>query len=532
MEWIADPTIWVALATLITLEIVLGIDNVVFIAILSEKLPERLRDKARITGLCLALVMRLVLLASLSWLLTLNQPLFAIEGHGFSARELILLLGGIFLLFKASLELTERLEGKDQQVGSQRKTVKFWPVVAQIVVLDAVFSLDSVITAIHIAENNLPIMVTAVVIAMVIMLIASKWLAHFVNDHPTIVILCLSFLLMIGFSLVAEGFGFHIPKEYLYAAITFSVIIEFFNQLARFNRRKYLSSRGSLRERTAEAVLNLLGGRAKETTIDEHSADLVATKKEDNEDDVFSAQELEMIERVLGLAKRTVGSIMTSRHDIEYMDISASQEEQKAIIAKNQHTRLVVTEETATDEPIGVIHVNDLLKQMLRDDTIDLQQVIKQPLVFPERLSLLTALEQFREAQTHFAFVTDEFGSIEGIVTLTDVMETIAGNLPVEGDEIDARHDFFTDEEGNWIVHGYVPIDDLITHVPIPVENKREYYTLAGFLMEYTQEIPKAGDVIIIGDWRFEILQVESHRILQVKIAHVKPDVPEDKAPD
>ena len=194
MEWIADPAIWVALATLITLEIVLGIDNVVFIAILSEKLPERLRDKARITGLCLALVMRLILLASLCWLLTLNQPLFAIEGHGFSARELILLLGGIFLLFKASLELTERLEGKDQQVGSQRKTVKFWPVVAQIVVLDAVFSLDSVITAIHIAENNLPIMVAAVVIAMVIMLIASKWLAHFVNDHPTIVILCLSFL--------------------------------------------------------------------------------------------------------------------------------------------------------------------------------------------------------------------------------------------------------------------------------------------------------------------------------------------------
>ena len=524
MEWIADPTIWIALATLVTLEIVLGIDNLVFIAILSDKLPPSQRDRARITGLSLALLMRLVLLASLSWLLTLNNTLFTVYEHGFSARELILLLGGIFLLFKASLELSERLEGKDHHNTQQRKVVRFWPVVTQIVVLDAVFSLDSVITAIHVAENNLPVMVVAVVIAMAVMLLASKWLTNFVNAHPTIVILCLSFLLMIGFSLVAEGLGFHIPKEYLYAAIAFSVIIEFFNQLARFNRRRYLSTTGSLRERTAEAVLRLLSGNRQKTELDDSTAALTAPSSKENQkaNDVFAPQELQMIERVLGLAKRSIGSIMTSRHDLEYIDLSDSIEQQRAVIEKNLHTRLVITEDSSTDEPIGVVHVNDLLKQQLNQNQIDLKQLVKQPLIFPETLSLLMALEQFRIGQTHFAFVIDEFGSIEGIVTLTDVMETIAGNLPVKGDGLDARHDLQHNEDGSWIVNGYVPLDDLTQYIPIPVEEKREYYTLAGLLMEHTEDIPSVGEIIDIGKWRFEILEVESHRILKVRILPIE----------
>ena len=218
MEWIADPSIWAGLITLIVIELVLGIDNLVFIAILAEKLPPKQRDRARVTGLLLAMLMRLLLLASISWLVTLTQPLFSFRSFTFSARDLIMLFGGFFLLFKATMELNERLEGKDSNNPTQRKGAKFWGVVTQIVVLDAIFSLDSVITA--------------VVIAISLMLMASKPLTQFVNSHPTIVILCLSFLLMIGFSLVAEGFGFVIPKGYLYAAIGFSVMIEALNQLA------------------------------------------------------------------------------------------------------------------------------------------------------------------------------------------------------------------------------------------------------------------------------------------------------------
>ena len=217
MEWIADPTIWAGLATLIVLELVLGIDNLVFIAILAEKLPEKLRDRARAVGLSCALLMRLLLLASMSWLVSLTTPLFWLFDQGFSARDIIMLVGGLFLLFKATVELNERLEGKDQEQHNHRKGARFWAVVVQIVILDAIFSLDSVITAVGMTDHLL-VMMAAVTIAIGLMLLASKPLTRFVNAHPTIVILCLSFLLMIGFSLVADGFGYHIPKGYLYAA--------------------------------------------------------------------------------------------------------------------------------------------------------------------------------------------------------------------------------------------------------------------------------------------------------------------------
>lgn len=281
MEWIADPTIWAGLATLVVLEIVLGIDNLVFIAILADKLPKQQRDKARVVGLLLALVMRLALLASISWLATLTKPMFIVAEHPFSGRDLIMLVGGIFLLFKATMELNERLEGKDEEQHGARKGARFWPVVAQIVVLDAVFSLDSVITAVGMVDH-LAVMMIAVCIAIGLMLLASKPLTRFVNAHPTIVILCLSFLLMIGFSLVAEGFGYHIPKGYLYAAIGFSVMIEALNQLAQFNRRRFLSKVRPLRERTAEAVLRMLSGKHEEAEVDSHSANLLADSDSEN----------------------------------------------------------------------------------------------------------------------------------------------------------------------------------------------------------------------------------------------------------
>ncbi|CNH82560.1 membrane protein [Yersinia massiliensis] len=523
MEWIADPTIWAGLATLVVLEIVLGIDNLIFIAILAEKLPRHQRDKARVTGLLCALLMRLVLLASISWLATLTAPLVTLSGHPFSARDLIMLVGGIFLLFKATMELNERLEGKDHQQNQQRKGARFWPVVAQIVVLDAIFSLDSVITAVGMVDH-LAVMMAAVCIAIGLMLLASKPLTRFVNAHPTIVILCLSFLLMIGFSLVAEGFGYHIPKGYLYAAIGFSVIIESLNQFAQFNRRRFLSTVRPLRERTAEAVLRMLSGKHEEAELDNHTANLIADGSSGGQE-VFNDQERRMIERVLGLAQRTVSSIMTSRHDVEYLDLNDPPEKLTQLLTKNLHTRIVVTEDSSTDEPLGVIHVIDLLKQQLSGEKLDLRALIRQPLIFPEQVSLLMALEQFRQAQTHFAFVVDEFGSIEGVVTLTDVMETIAGNLPVAGEELDARHDIQQTEDGCWIANGYMPLEDLVLYLPLPIDDKREYHTLAGLLMEYTQRIPQVGEQLKIGDYLFEPLEVSSHRILKVKITPLKvPD--------
>ncbi|WP_034915897.1 TerC family protein [Erwinia sp. 9145] len=518
-EWIVDPSIWAGLVTLIVLELVLGIDNLVFIAILAEKLPVALRDRARITGLLLALMMRLVLLASISWLSSLTAPLFNIAGHFFSARDVIMLTGGLFLLFKATMELNERLEGKDEEEDPQKRGAKFWPVVAQIVVLDAVFSLDSVITAVGMVDH-LAVMMAAVIIAILLMLLASKPLTRFVNAHPTIVILCLSFLLMIGFSLVADGFGYNIPKGYLYAAIGFSVIIEALNQLAQFNRRRFLSSKGPLRKRTAEAVLRLLRGNHEPAELDSDTSSLVADRLESQA--IFNRQERMMIARVLGMGQRTVSSIMTSRHDIEHIDLAESPEKIMALLDSNQHTRLVVTENS--DEPLGVVHVIDLLQQALHGDSLDIRALIRQPLVFPEQLNLLPALEQFRTARTHFAFVVDEFGSVEGVVTLSDLMETIAGNLPNEGGEVDPRYDIQQNADGSWTANGHMPLDDLIMYVALPLDEKRDYNTLAGLLMEHTQQVPEEGEEICIADYLFRTLQVESHRVQKVQIVPLRQD--------
>ena len=514
MEWIADPSIWAGLVTLVVIELVLGIDNLVFIAILADKLPPQQRNRARITGLILAMVMRLLLLASISWLVTLTRPLFSVGEFSFSARDLIMLGGGLFLLFKATVELNERLEGKDSDGPSQRSGAKFWPVVAQIVVLDAVFSLDSVITAVGMVDHLL-VMMAAVVIAISVMMLASRALTRFVNSHPTIVILCLSFLLMIGFSLVAEGFGFYIPKGYLYAAIGFSVIIEALNQLANFNRRRFLSANQSLRRRTTDAVMRLLSGRKEDAELDADTASLVADAREE---DIFDPQERRMIERVLNLNQRSVSSIMTSRHDIEHIDLSAPASAIRALLEKNQHTRLVVTGGEQEEDLLGVVHIIDLLQQSLRGDPLDLRVLIRQPLVFPETLPLLPALEQFRSARTHFAFVVDEFGSVEGIVTLSDVMETIAGNLPNEAQETDARHDIVKNPDGSWTVNGHMPLEDLVQLVPLPLDEKREYHTVAGLIMEHLQRIPEAGEEIDVGGFRLRTLEVDHHRVQRVAI--------------
>ncbi|WP_238085144.1 TerC family protein [Pseudescherichia vulneris] len=520
MEWIADPSIWAGLLTLVVLELVLGIDNLVFIAILAEKLPPAQRDRARVTGLVLAMLMRLLLLASISWLVTLTTPLFSLRGFSFSARDLIMLFGGLFLLFKATVELNERLEGKDSDNPTQQRGAKFWPVVAQIVVLDAVFSLDSVITAVGMVDH-LAVMMAAVVIAIALMLLASKALTRFVNSHPTIVILCLSFLLMIGFSLIADGFGFHIPKGYLYAAIGFSVMIEALNQLAIFNRRRFLSANQTLRQRTTDAVMRLLSNKKEDAELDVETSSLLV---DHDDSQIFNTQERLMIERVLNLNQRSVSSIMTSRHDIEYIDLSAPEEEIRALLDKNQHTRMVVTGGDEHEDLLGVVHILDLLHQSLRGDPLNINVLIRQPLVFPEGLPLLQALEQFRNARTHFAFVVDEFGSIEGIVTLSDVMETIAGNLPNEVEEIDARHDIQKNADGSWTANGHMPLEDLVHYVPLPLDDKREYHTIAGLLMEYLQRIPKVGEEVQVGDYLLKTLQVESHRVQKVQIVPLETE--------
>ena len=239
MEWLADPQIWISLITLTVLEIVLGIDNIIFISIMAAKLPEEQQKKARQLGLALAMITRVLLLLSLTWIMTLTKPLFSmgdwigitdpdwLQKLTISGRDLILIIGGLFLIYKSTTEIHDKLEGEDHTLET-KAIVTFSGVIMQILILDIVFSLDSVITAVGMADH-IGVMIAAVVIAVAVMMVSAGGISNFVNKHPTVKMLALSFLLLIGVSLLAEGFEQHIPKGYVYFAMAFSVLVEMLN---------------------------------------------------------------------------------------------------------------------------------------------------------------------------------------------------------------------------------------------------------------------------------------------------------------
>ncbi|AJC93251.1 membrane protein, TerC family [Campylobacter subantarcticus LMG 24377] len=231
-EWIFSVDAWVVLFTLTALEIVLGIDNIIFLAILVSKLPPEHRDKGRILGLAFAMLTRILLLLSLFWVMKLVTPLFSVLGNEISGRDLVLILGGLFLIVKSIKEIKESINHKEQEQSNIKISNKLWIVVAEIAVIDIVFSLDSVITAVGIAQD-IEIMIIAVIMAVLVMLFASKPIADFIEKYPSIKILALAFLVMIGFVLVSEGFDIHIDKAYIYVAMVFSLVVEILNIISQ-----------------------------------------------------------------------------------------------------------------------------------------------------------------------------------------------------------------------------------------------------------------------------------------------------------
>lgn len=251
MEILADPNTWIAFAMLTALEIVLGVDNIIFISILVGRLPPEVRDKARRLGLGFAMVTRLLLLLSLSWVMGLRADLFAVAGQGISGRDLVLLAGGLFLLYKASHEIFVEVEAREEHgppssdeaaVRAGRRAL-FWSVIGQIAIIDIVFSLDSVITAVGMVDH-IEIMVAAVIVSVGVMLFAAKPIGEFVDRHPSVKVLALAFLIMVGMALTAEAFDFHVPKGYIYVAMAFSLAVEALNIRAR-NKRKLLREKAA-----------------------------------------------------------------------------------------------------------------------------------------------------------------------------------------------------------------------------------------------------------------------------------------------
>jgi predicted tellurium resistance membrane protein TerC len=415
MQWIADPTVWVGLLTLVALEIVLGVDNLIFIAILVDKLPPGERDRARVIGLSSALVMRLVLLASISWMMSLSATVFSLWRFDFSSRDLILIAGGLFLLIKATTEIHDRLESQPHGKPSYEQA-GFWAVVAQIVVIDAVFSIDSIITAVGMVDQ-LYVMMAAVVIAILAMLVASKPLTAFISARPSLIILCLSFLLMVGLVLVVDGFGLHLPKGYLYAAIGFSLLIELLNQLAARGARKR-AKRLSGRQQVADAVFRLLGGVPLPAYAVPEGA-------------VFGAVEREMVGEVLRLGERSVSSVMTPRRDVTWFDLGDGQILEK--LRASPHREFPVGR-GSLDRAEGVVRKEDVLALCVDGKSIELEDIVRKVPSVRASATVLDALNQFKRHTAELALVINEQGRFLGLVTRTDLLEAIAGEFPDEGE--------------------------------------------------------------------------------------------------
>ncbi|MBE8718237.1 TerC family protein [Cellvibrio polysaccharolyticus] len=512
MEFLMDPSIWAGLLALIVLEIVLGIDNLVFIAILADKLPPHQRDKARVIGLSLALIMRLGLLSVISWMVTLTNPLFYVAGWPVSGRDMILLFGGLFLVYKATVELHEKMEGKNHVENKSTLYAGFWVVVTQIVILDAVFSLDAVITAVGMVDN-IYVMMTAVVIAMTVMLLASKPLTIFVNKHPTVVILCLSFLLMIGFSLIAESFGLHIPKGYLYAAIGFSILIEVFNQLSKHNSLKN-QEKQPFRERTADAIIKLISRNP--LTVSPSQQVQVEQEK------IFADEERYMISGVLTLSERSVKGIMTPRSDISWLDINDSQEKLRETILSVPHSFFPVARENI-DNVFAMVRAKEFLDAL--DNETDLKPLMSKyrPVYISDHMNILQVMKVLRQSNGSPAMVVDEFGSIKGLITPLDIFEAIAGEFP----DADETPEIQKMPDGTWLVSGAADLYQLELELDVNHLISRKdgsFISVAGLILEELGHIPSIDEKIVRENLMFTVREIQENRIHLVEVSIVEPE--------
>lgn len=504
MEFLLDPGIWVGLITLIILEIVLGIDNLVFIAILAEKLPPEQRDKARVIGLSLALFMRLGLLFAISWLVTLTEPLITIFDKTFSGRDLILLGGGLFLVYKAVGELHEKMEGKPEvKVTTNVVYAGFTAVVAQIVILDAVFSLDSVITAIGMVDN-IYVMMVAMVVAMMVMLLASKPLTAFVNRHPTVVILCLSFLLLIGISLIAEGFGFHIPKGYIYSGIGVAIAIEAFNQFGQRNVAKH-EAKIPLRHRTADSILKLMGGR-----VETSSPDMNAEAQE-----TFVDEERYMIGGVLTLAERSVASIMTPRGHISWVNLDDSPEQIREKILSVPHSLFPVCR-GSLDKVISVVRAKELLDVLEEPEALKALIKRHRPIFIFENMKVIDAINTLRTSKGSLVLVSDEFGHVQGLISPLDVFEAIAGEFP----DADEQLDLVRVDDTHWIASGMLDLYQLELELGMLdlIEEDAGYISVAGLILDKTNGHVEVGTTLEHQQVTFQVTEMENNRIKSVNI--------------
>jgi len=516
MDLLLDSSNWAALLTLVVLEVVLGVDNLIFISILVKKLSPSQRDKARILGLCITLIMRLFLLYIMSWIVTLNKPLLISRYFRFSGRDLILLVGGFFLLFKAITELREKLDIGYKEQENKISYASFWVVVLQISILDAIFSLDSIITAVGMV-NKLFIMVIAIIIATIFMLFASKMLTAFITLHPTVIILCLSFLIMIGLSLVSESFKFYIPKGYLYGSIVFSVFIECLNQIDKNNVVKY-QSRIPVRVRASKAISELITKNKNienTASVLEKKSNLLVSSSNLDYKNTFREEEKYMINGVLTLEGRSIRSIMTPRREISWIDSNEDAKRIKRKLLDTPHNLFPVCE-GEMDKIIGIVRAKELLVVLKEDFDLSSFAANRPPIIIPDTLNPISLLGVLRRAKGFLVIVTNEFGVVQGLVTPVDILEAIAGEFP----DSDETPEVIKRGEGHWIVKGGTDLHSLeqLLNVKISAKSRKNHVSLAGLLISEKGCLPIRGDVVFVSPLRCHILKANQYRIDLVRV--------------
>jgi len=520
MAWLFDPTIWVGLLALVALEVVLGIDHLIFTDALADKLPAKQRERARAIGLLCGLIVRLALLAVIVWVMQRNEPFLHLGSFDFSGRDLVLLAGGLFLLFKAIQQLLERVDGdasdSTRQMGGLSQA-GFGLVVLQMALLQAVFSVDAVFIAVATVDQPL-IMVVAMIAATALLLVAPKTLTPFVRSHPSSIVLVLGFLLILGFALILDGFGFAVPKGYLYAALGFVVAIGFVNQL-RLRQASVAKPVLSFRERTAVAVLKLINKK----DPSQESVTEPEPSREDSSTASYEVEERNMVSGVLTLAERSVHSLMTPRTAIAWINLDDDVETLKKQLEEEPHSFFPVCRGTL-DEVIGIGRAKRMVADILTHGRIR-QKRLREPIIVHDTISIPRLLETLKQSRGQLVLVADEFGTLQGLITPIDIFEAIAGQFPDEDEALD----IVPDGENRWRMDGATDLHQLeqVLETDGLVNEDDDYTTLAGYLLNHFGQLPAVGDVCEYNanqaNYVFKVTRLEGRRIAMVNVEkHIK----------
>ena len=501
--WVADPSAWVGLGVLILLELALGIDNLLFISLLAGRLPRNSRKKAFRMGMGLALIQRFALLSMMAWLMGLREPLFTMLGRGFAVRDIILVAGGVFLLFKGSQELHDKLEDAGDHGENSGGGAGFWIVVIQIAALDAFFSFDSVLTAVGMA-NDVTMMMTAVAVAMAIMLRAASCLSAFVERYPSIVVMCLGFMMMVGGSLIMDGMGLPVPRGYLYAAVLFSLFVEAFRQLMvrrRRSRRVTRDSRGAL----ADAVSRLLS--LGELSSGEAQLEMAALAADAGKAGVCAKKERELLARILRLGGLSVRTIMIPWRNVDKIHASASWEEMKVAAGHSLQACIPVFDE-ASDDVLGAVFPQDMIARERKSAGLRAAELARPVPVVLEHTHVTDMWDILADAAGPLAVVLDEYGRPAGIVTPEHVVRALAGGAEnreeakLSGTEL--------------VLAGGMPLPEAVSALKLEHGEDFRSETLAGMVLEILGRIPHEGESFSWGGWRWRVLGMDGLRIARL----------------